>query len=114
MSKPAGSTSGYLRAAAGLRRAAWGGRAGGRGGPAPGAAAPRRERDSGSVCALAQLLLEPERFLGRQEQFRYLRIAASASLWSGGKVETYAAHQSGDLPPFSRQVWGGVGDGGGN
>lgn len=79
MSKPAGSTSGYLSGRRGAPAARSLGRAGGEAWEVlPRALRLRaRERYSGGVRALAQLLpdCESERFLAREEQFRYLWIA---------------------------------------
>lgn len=77
MSKPAGSTSGYLsgRRGAQARSLGWAGEESGE--ILPGTLRLRaRERDSGGVCALAQLLVARESgcFVVREE-FRYLWIA---------------------------------------
>lgn len=66
MSKPAGSTSGYLSA-----RCLGRGRRGGLGEAAPGTATGSRERHSAGACALAQLLVDraSERLVVREEQF---------------------------------------------
>lgn len=78
MSKPAGSTSGYLSGRSGAPARRLGRARGVAGEVQPGSPRLRaRERDSSGVCALAQLPVyyESVPFVVRDEQFRYLCIA---------------------------------------
>lgn len=78
MSKPAGSTSGYLWGRRGAQERSLGWEGGEAGEVRPRALQLQaRERDSSGVCALAQLLVDRESgcFVVREEEFRYLWIA---------------------------------------
>lgn len=78
MSKPAGSTSGYLWGRRGAQERSLGWEGGEAGEVRPRALQLQaRERDTSGVCALAQLLVDRESgcFVVREEEFRYLWIA---------------------------------------